>query len=287
MLYLTGNSENVIYTDVSSIKELSSPTYLMSLTHSQTGRKWTFIPQNITPQSGTPYNNRYDLFRFDISGGTENLTGATNGWYYQRVPCLNYEDSRYSGTNESYLVVYPIVAGLFGSIQLQHDFSDNNELVTGATMTIGGQTFTPTIQKLAPVRLGNVSLMATTLSGADLDLNGKLEFDYETNSGNTFNKTYYINSLSQVSDAEPWKYYGYDTLTSVPNTILPITHLKPAVVDVDEIGEFRYSIYEQANPINLDTSLTYNQLEVGLAYITEGFTDIFYESSDPSDVYNP
>ena len=84
MLYLTGNSENIIYTNVSVNKELSNPTYLMSLTHQQTLKKWTFIPQNITPQSGTPYNSRYDIFKFNLvdENTPEDLTGGTRAWYW-------------------------------------------------------------------------------------------------------------------------------------------------------------------------------------------------------------
>lgn len=286
MFYLTGNSENVIYTSVSSVKELSSPTYLMSLTHSQTGRKWSFIPQNITPQSGTPYNQRYDLFQFNISGGTENLTGGTNAFYYQLPPAFTYSDVRYSGTNEVYLLQFPVVPYSFGSIGLKHDFPDYNEEITASTVTFDGNVISSTFNRYASP-FGNFQEVFIIVNGAMLDYSGKIEFEYETNSGNSFNKVFYLNSMNEVSTYEPWKYYGYPSLAGPVRVTLPTTHLTPPVVNIDEIGEFRYSIYEQVNPVNLNTSVAYNQLEVGLAYITEGFTDIFYDNNDTSDVYNP
>ena len=79
MIYITGNSKNLIYVSVSPHKTLPNPTYLMTLTHSQTNEKYNFIPNDVTSISGSPYNQRYDVFEFIIqSGGTENLTGGTS-----------------------------------------------------------------------------------------------------------------------------------------------------------------------------------------------------------------
>jgi len=286
MFYLTGNSENVVYTSVSAVKELSSPTYLMSLTHSQTGRKWSFIPQNITPQSGTPFNQRYDLFKFDLvdQSTPEDLTGGTKAWYFQQMPFHLYQDSRYSGTSQGYLVIRPIVDYVFGYYNYYFDFDNTTEQITGATVTLDGISLPATILPFASPH-GNGWFIQNVIN-TNLDKDGLLQIHFETNLGNVVDESYYVCSLNTVSDFQPWQYYGFPTLSN-PNTTFPITYLDTPKIRVDEIGEFRYSIYEQANPINLNTSLAFNQLEVGLAYITEGFTDIYYESSDPSDVYNP
>lgn len=291
MLYLTGNSDNVIYTDVSSIKELSSPTYLMSLTHSQTGRKWTFIPQDISAQSGTPYNNRYDLFKFNISATTENLTGGTLAFYWK--PPMWYtedDDQRYTYTDQTSFGQQVIAEGVFGVNVLWRVFSDPNEEITGGTMTLDGISLPVVIQKLTLPQFDTRTwLIRGVISSGDgsYSAKGLMEVNYQTNSGNTHSERYYVTSHETLWEKKPWQYYGYNTMLEALRAQLPITYLDTPVVNIDEIGEFRYSIYEQINPINLNPSLAYNQLEVGLAYITEGFTDIFYDSPDTSDVYNP
>lgn len=286
MLYLTGNSDNIIYSNVSVNKELSNPTYLMSMTHQQTGKKWTFIPQNITSYSGAPYNERYDVFKFNISGGTENLTGGTLAYYHQNTPAVVYQDSRYAGTDKWYLILNPVLP-VVGTHQLRYDFSDENIEITGATVTLNGTSLSvSTIQQETNVGQ-NTWLIQTNVSGGNMDLVGELEVTAETNSGTTLTKTWYVTSLSNVLDVEPWTFYGYDDKSDIGEKTLPVTHIDTPSVDIDEIGEFRYAIYEELNPINLDTSLTYGQLEVGLAYITEGFTDIFYDDDETSYVYNP
>lgn len=293
MLYLTGNSENIIYTNVSANKELSNPTYLMSLTHQQTGKKWTFIPQDISAQSGTPYNNRYDLFKFNISATTENLTGGTLAWYYK--PPLWYtedDDQRYTYTDQTSFGQQPIVENNFGVNILWRVFSDPNEEITGGTMTLDGITLPVVIQKLTLPQFDTKTwFVRGTVSTGDgsYSAKGLLEVNYETNSGNSHYHSYYVTSHETLWEKKPWQYYGYDTTTAffAARIPAPITYLDTPVVNIDEIGEFRYSIYEQANPINLNTATAYNQLEVGLAYITEGFTDIFYDNTETSYVYNP
>ena len=289
MLYLTGNSENIIYTNVSVNKELSNPTYLMSLTHQQTGKNWTFIPQNITPQSGSPYNSRYDIFKFNLvdENTPEDLTGGTLSWYYQNTPAQVYQDSRYAGTDKWYLLEFPIVDGILGVIQPRYDFSDENIEITGATMTLDGQSLPiATIQQQTAYGQ-NTWLIQATMNGANLDLKGLLSVEAETNSGTTLTKEWYVTSMNKISDVQPWTLYGYENRTDITGKSLPVTHLKTPNIEVDEIGEFRYSIWEQLNPINLDTSLAYNKLEVGLAYITELFTDVFYDDGETSEVYDP
>jgi len=291
MFYLTGNSDNVVYTSVSAVKELSSPTYLMSLTHSQTGRKWSFIPQNITPQSGTPFNQRYDLFNFDLvdENTPEDLTGGTKAWYLQTPPSIVYQDLRYSGTSKGYLSMLPIVPNVFGATRFLFDFDNPNEAFTAGTMTLNGISLTSIIFTKFLAFPGNIWFISGSLQKSTglYNQSGELQITVETNLNNTYSYSYYVTSFEKIDAIQPWKYYGYDIWQDAVFNGVPDTYLETPKIRVDEIGEFRYAIYEQANPINLNTSLAYKQLEVGLAYITEGFTDIFYESSDPSDVYNP
>lgn len=286
MLYLSANSENVIYTEVSANKTLSNPTYLMSLTHAQTGKNWSFIPQNVSSYSGSPYNDRYDIFKFTISGGTQNLTGGTLAYYHQWPPAVVYQDSRNAGTDKWYLILNPVLS-FVGQHQLRYDFSDPNIEITGATVTLDGTSLTiGSIQN--ETSLGqNVWNIIATLSSGEMDLEGELEVTAETNSGTTLTKTWYVTSLSNVFNVEPWTFYGYDDKGDIIGKTLPVTHIDTPFINIDEIGEFAYSIREQSNPINLTPSLAMEKLEVGLAYITEGFTDTFYDNSESSTVYNP
>ena len=288
MLYLTGNSTNVIYTNVSSNKTLSNPTYLMSLTHAQTGKRWSFIPQNITSYSGNPYNSRYDIFKFDISDSQpENLTGGTNSYYWQTPPSTVYQDSRYSGTNKSYVRINPIAPNVFGVYQVIRDLSDTNEELTGGTITLNGTSLVSVGVSQFDVLNGNSWSIQGTSNGVLLSQSGKLEVTMETNSGNTISETYYVTSMNNVNNTEPWTYYGYSDKGDLTTVNLPITHIDTPSVNIDEIGEFTYSIREQVNPVNLNPSLAMNQLEVGLGYITELFSDQYYDSEEVSEVYDP
>lgn len=295
MLYLTGNSENIIYTNVSVNKELSNPTYLMSLTHQQTGKKWTFIPQNITSYSGSPYNGRYDIFKFNLvdENTPEDLTGGTRAWYYTVSPNYTYDDARYKGTGKSYpkMTIWASNLNLFS---VQFDWADTNDRMddvndTGFTVTINDLPFTGNtfVFRQAPgggTDEGRIGLTTST-SPVPLEDVYKISYTGTSTGGTSMTGTVYVPNGITVSSMEPWKYYGDNT--PVHNRTYPVTHLNTPNIEVDEIGEFRYSIYEQVNPINLDTSLAYNQLEVGLAYITELFTDIFYDDGETSEVYDP
>lgn len=285
MLYLSANSENVIYTEVSANKTLSNPTYLMSLTHAQTGKNWSFIPQNVSSYSGSPYNDRYDIFKFTISGGTQNLTGGTLAYYHQNTPAVVYSDSRNAGTDKWYLIMNPVLP-VVGQHQLRYDFSDDNIEITGATVTLDGTSLSVTLTNETG-NGQNTWLVQTSVSGGNMDLVGELEVTAETNSGTTLTKSWYVTSLTKVLDVEPWTFYGYDDKGDIIGKTLPVTHIDTPFINIDEIGEFAYSIREQSNPINLTPSLAMNKLEVGLGYITEGFTDTFYDNSESSTVYNP
>ena len=288
MLYLSANSTNVIYTSVSVHKTLSNPTYLMSLTHQQTGKKWSFIPQNITPQSGTPYNQRYDLFQFNIGESGVNLTGGTNAWYWQTPPAIIYNDSRYSGTGLTYLQMQSSVPNLFGLIIFMVDFDNANEQITGGTITLNGTSLSnvqASVGSITPLgNVWNLNGVISTVNGL-YDKNGKLEVSAQTNSGNTYTGTYYINSMSDINTLKPWEYYGFSSAPQ--NKSLTTTHLQTPTVNIDEIGEFRYTIREQVNPVNLNTQYTTEILENGLAYVYQAFDDIYYDKGGDYVVYNP
>lgn len=284
MIYLSANSENVIYTSVSVHKTMSKPTYLMSLTHQQTGKRWSFIPQNISSYYGAPYNSRYDIFKFDISGGTENLTGGTLGWYWQTPPYyVNNNDVRYTETGLSYLQQRSIIPGVLGSLTWYYDFDNTTESITGATVTLDGVVLpVTTISYQANT---NIWFVITNLQGANIQLNGLLEIEATTDLGRTLTSSYYVTSMGNVAAVEPWKLYG-DNIVD-PDRSYPITHIDTPSINIDEIGEFSYTIREQVNPINLNTQYTTETLETGLAYIYQGFTDIYYDKGGDSVVYNP
>ena len=285
MLYLSANTNNVIYTSVSVHKTLSKPTYLMTLTHQQTGKRWSFIPQNISSFSGSPYNQRYDLFKFNISATTENLTGGTLAYYHENTPAQVYQDSRYAGTDMWYLIINPIIS-VVGVHQLRYDFSDKNMEITGATVTLDGVSL-PVVAIQKDDSFGqNTWYIQTNVSGGNLTLSGKLEISAETNSGTTMTNSWYVSSMSNVYNVEPWTLYGY-TKEDIVNLTLPTTYIDTPSVNIDEIGEFRYSIREQVNPININPAYTTESLENGLAYVYQGFDDIYYDRGGDDIVYDP
>lgn len=294
MLYLTGNSTNVIYTNVSANKTLSNPTYLMSLTHAQTGKRWSFIPQNVTSISGTPYNSRYDIFKFTISATTENLTGGTRSWYWENPPYFtNDNDTRYLGTNKVYFRHNSVSASL-GLFQFHIDWNSDDRLQTGPSQPtskvyINDVLWTGTSNTQNTTVDGQLQLVQIPVGGTSPSFQQEYKISYEfTGTGGTvWTGSYYIPNILQVATTQPWKYYGYTVLNDALNVTLPRTSINTPSVNIDEIGEFTYSIREQVNPVNLNPSLAMNQLEVGLGYITELFTDQYYSTDDDSVVYNP
>ena len=297
MLYLSGNSDNVIYTEVSANKTLSNPTYLMSLTHAQTGKRWTFIPQNVSSYSGAPYNDRYDIFKFNISGGTQDLTGGTRAWYWQWSPYdTNGQDDRYLGSNKVYLRQIPISETLM-IVQFEVDWSTDDRFETGVKpdginfyindIEWTGNTNT---QDKAGVDNGQIQTVQIAIGAAfpaTFQQEYKFSYEFTGTGGTVWSGSYYVPTIVEVEREQPWSLYGDSNLNNYTNITLPPTHINTPVINIDEIGEFTYSIREQSNPINLDPSLSMEQLEVGLAYITEGFTDTFYDNSESSTVYNP
>jgi len=304
MLYLTGNSENIIYTNVSVNKELSNPTYLMSLTHQQTLKKWTFIPQNITPQSGSPYNQRYDLFKFNLidENTPEDLTGGTRAWLHQLPYSYVVDDARYKGTGKSYFDSVTQLPTL-GVYYVFFDWSDTTDQMdsvndTGFTVSINDQLYTGSSFVTRSSRGGGTDYGYFTGSQSQggfkvegglvpLDDLYKISYTGISTGGTVITNTVYVPTPTQVYDVKPWQFYDGDVSSPSFYKSYPTTHINTPNIEVDEIGEFRYAIYEQSNPINLDTSLAYNQLEVGLGYITELFSDTFYDDGETSEVYDP
>ena len=303
MLYLTGNSENVIYTNVSVNKELSNPTYLMSLTHQQTGKKWTFIPQDISSFSGSPYNSRYDIFKFNLvdENTPEDFTGGTRGWYHQQPYALIADDARYKGTGQSYFFMN-LQLPIASTYNVYFDFADKSGMDeianTGFTVSINDQPYTGTSLINYDSRGGGIFyayFFGQEAAGGFVVENGfvslddlyKISYTGESLNGEILTGTVYVPTPRQVYDVKPWQYYDGDFAVPIFRKTYPVTHINTPNIEIDEIGEFRYAIYEQLNPLNLDTSLAYNQLEVGLAYITEQFSDVFYDFNEDSEVYDP
>ena len=284
MLYLSANSTNVIYTSVSVHKTLSNPTYLMTLTHQQTGKKWSFIPQNITKISDSAYSERYDIFKFDISDTNIDLTGGTRIWYWQTPPNIVYQDARYSGTNQNYIRDQRVVPNSFRVFQVTRSFSDPTEVITGGTFNVDGTNLTAQI--LTDTSFGNNGTARVALSAPVYD-SVVIEYEFTTNLGNTYSDTVYTSDINEVYNQEIWK--KYDPNAVVPDAFksYPITYLTTPVVNIDEIGEFRYSIREQLNPINLNPQYTTDLLESGLGFVYQTFDDIYYDRGGDDIVYNP
>ena len=74
MLYISGG-ENLLYVSVSVHKTLSNPYYLLSMEHLQTGKKYQVIPENVTSVTGSPYNNRYDIFKVGVYETEDRVNG--------------------------------------------------------------------------------------------------------------------------------------------------------------------------------------------------------------------
>lgn len=65
MIYITQNSNNQIFVNVSEYKTLASPTYLWVLQNAQSSVKTYFIPRNISTTYPSFYANKYDVFEFN------------------------------------------------------------------------------------------------------------------------------------------------------------------------------------------------------------------------------
>lgn len=95
----------------------------------------------------------------------------------------------------------------------------------------------------------------------------------------------YIPNYIEVSANEPWKYYGDDLPDN--NKSYPTTYLGETTVNIDEVGQFYYSIRQQSSKTNVDCSLSGDKLEEGLLYLTQDFTDTYYYTGGTVNVYDP
>lgn len=134
MIYITQNSNNKIFVNVSNFKQLSNPTYLWSLKNAQSDNRTTFIPRNITSTYSSKYANKYDIFEFDTFKDQAEIlitTGGTN--------CnLHLEDN-----NEYWLGIYEQISPTNLNPMLSHDkllaslsfifVNESNTYYTGAT----------------------------------------------------------------------------------------------------------------------------------------------------------
>jgi len=58
-------------------------------------------------------------------------------------------------------------------------------------------------------------------------------------------------------------------------------------INIDEQGQFFYSIREQVSSTNLNPSLSGDKLEAGILIISTDFTDTYYYSGGTGEVYYP
>lgn len=291
MLYIKSNQFNTVYTSVSPHKTISNPTYLMCLEHAQSGKKYSFIPQNITSFSGSPYNDRYDLFRFKVSESGVDLTGGTRAWYYQVSPTIQYANLTQSANKGNRYIFMswevdsqPDIDGEWG---VYIDSPNVGEVVTGGTWTIDG-TSVP-LERILDFGKGNIGI---SIWMEDPYLDGKVhEYSFTTNSGRTFSDTLYLATMNEVNTIRPWNYHSSTCNVSVDPregcTGYPTTYLGDTTVNIDEVGQFYYSIREQVSPINTTCSLSGDKLESGLLYLTQDFTDTYYYTGGTVNVYDP
>ena len=291
MLYIKSNQFNTVYTSVSPHKTISNPTYLMCLEHAQSGKKYSFIPQNVTPFTGSPYNDRYDLFRFKVAESGVDLTGGTRSWYHTLPNATIYDDPKYKGTGKSY-PQFALWNSTINILNIRFDWEDVNDGMdtvndTGFTVTINDQVYTGTtaVVRDEPSGVDRVAIALTDVtSPVPLEDIYKIAYTGTTTGGTSITNTIYVATGIEVQDAEPWTYYG-DSSVQLKN--YPITPLGETVVNIDEVGQFYYSIREQVSPINTTCSLSGDKLESGLLYLTQDFTDTYYYTGGTVNVYDP
>ena len=296
MLYIESNKFNTVYTTVSPHKTLSNPTYLMCVEHAQSGKKWSFIPQNVTSFTGSPYNDRYDLFRFKVAESGVDLTGGTRAWYYQYPPNVVYNDARYKGTGKSYPIMKVWTEEELGILEIYFDWSDLNDRMddindTGFTISYNDVIYTSGNIVQRPARGGFIDRATSsfTLSSLGMPLNEieKISYTGITTGGTIMTNTIYVANWEEVSSSQPWRYYGDNNDTPTGYPAFPITFLGETTVDIDEVGQFYYSIREQTSKINTNCSLSGDKLETGLLYLTQDFTDTYYYTGGTVNVYDP
>lgn len=273
MIRTSANTENTLWVNASRNKTLSSPTYMMSITH-QVNQNFVkrFIPQNVTPQSGTTIENpRVDLFNVTFSGSGENLTGGTRSWYYTLPNATIYDDPKYKGTGKSY-PQFAVWTSTINILNIRFDWEDVNDGMdtvndTGFTITINDQAYNgaPIVFRDEPsgVDRGAIALTDVT-SPVPLEDVYKIAYTGTTTGGTSITNTIYVATGIEVQDAEPWTYYG-DSAVQFKN--YPVTYLGKTTVDIEDYGWYYYKIYEQTSPINLNPSLTTDVVDEGILYV--------------------
>jgi VCBS repeat-containing protein len=58
-------------------------------------------------------------------------------------------------------------------------------------------------------------------------------------------------------------------------------------INIDEVGQFFYSIREQVSSTNLNPSLSGDKLEEGILIVSTDFTDTYYYTGGTGEVYYP
>jgi len=274
MIRVTANTENTLWVNASRNKTLSSPTYMMSINHqvNENFKKY-FIPQNVTPQSGTTITNpRADLFNITFSGSGENLTGGTRAWYYTNSPNYLYDDERLKGTGKSYPKMNNWTNS-FNFFTVQFDWSDTNDRMddvndTGFTVNINDQLFTgsPVVIRQPEGGGTDEGRIALTVATSPVPLEDiyKISYTGTTTGGTSMSNTIYVANGLMVEDAEPWTYYGE---TSLVARDYPITYLGKTIVEFEDYGWYYYKIYEQTSKINLNPTFTTDVVDEGILYI--------------------
>ena len=297
MLKISANTDNTIWVNASRNKTLSNPTYLMSLEHKVSGDRKYFIPQNITSFSGrTTYQEdpRVDLFKFGVYESGENLTGGTRSWYWLRSPNYVNDDVRLKGTGKSYPMtnLWQIIG--LNIFIVQFDWEDVNDRMddvndTGFTININDQPYTGLTSVLRETRGGGTDEGRVAINPTDLGfpLNEieKISYTGTTTGGTSISNTIYVANWEEVAATLPWNYYG-DVSPNIYKSY-PITPLGTTSVNIDEVGQFYYSIREQSSPININCSSSGEKLEEGLLYLTQDFTDTYYYTGGTVNVYDP
>ena len=294
MIRTSANTENTLWVNASRNKTLSNPTYMMSITH-QVNQNFVrrFIPQNVTPQSGTTIENpRVDLFNITFSDSYENLTGGTRAWYYTYPPSViaGYQNNpnavNLKGTGNSYprMAIWDSDLFINNVMTIMFDWSDVNDRMddvndTGFTVNINDIQFTGGTTNISREPIPGTS---ETIDRALLEINfftspvplneiEKISYTGTTTGGTVMTNTIYVANGLQVSDNEPWTYYGDVSVNT--SRSYPITFLGKTTVDIEDYGWYYYKIYEQTSPINLNPSLTTDVVDEGILYVIPPDTD--------------
>jgi hypothetical protein len=272
MIRTSANTENTLWVNASRNKTLSNPTYMMGIQH-QVNSNFVkrFIPQNVTPQSGTTIENpRVDLFNVTFSGSGENLTGGTRAWYYQISPTIQYSGLTQSANKDNRYIFMSWEANTppEGEWGVYIDSPNVGEVVTGGTWTIDGVSVP--LEQILDFGKGNIGI-SVWVDGSNTS-GTTYEYSFTTNSGRTFSDTLYLASMDEIDEYKPWDYYtsspcNVSILPSEGCISFPTTYLGKTTVDIEDYGWYYYKIYEQTSKINLNPSLATDIVDEGILYI--------------------